>query len=55
MLGRAMRSVFDDTVPLHTPGVPEIREYRVQGYLGDTQAGQPSEPTVVVFAGTMAA
>lgn len=55
LLGRATRSVFDDTVPLHTPGVPEIREYMVQGYIGDTQVGQPSDPKIVVFAGAIAA
>lgn len=55
LLGRATRAVFDDTVPLHTPGVPEIREYMVQGYIGDTQVGQPSDPKIVVFAGAIAA
>ncbi len=55
LLGRATRAVYDDYLPLHTPGVPEIREYMVQGYLGDTQVGQPSDPRVVVFAGAIAA
>ena len=54
-LGRATRAVFDDALPLHTPGVPEIREYMVQGYLGDTQVGQPSDPKIIVFAGAIAA
>jgi len=55
LLGRATRAVFDDTVPLRTPGVPEIREYIVQGYIGDTQVGMPSDPNVAVFAGAIAA
>ena len=54
-LARATRAVYDDRVPLGNPGVPEIREYRVQGYIGDTQVGQPSDPKPVVFAGALAA
>ncbi|HEY2953068.1 MAG TPA: hypothetical protein VGK40_10820 [Verrucomicrobiae bacterium] len=54
-LARATRAVYDDQMPLAHSGVPELREYRVQGFIGDTQVGQPSDPKLVVFAGAMAA
>jgi hypothetical protein len=49
------RSVYDDMRPLAQAGVPEIREYMAQGYIGDRQVGQQSDPKVVVYAGALAA
>lgn len=54
-LDRFTRASYDDSRPLAHAGVPEVREYIVQAYIGDEPVGQPSDPKVVVFAGQMAA
>ena len=42
---------FDDQPPLAQPGVPEEREYRAIGVIGDDEIGQPSDIVAAVFAG----
>ncbi len=54
-LGRVVRASYDDTSALTQPGVPEIKEYMAQAYIGDEPVGQPSDIKVVVFAGNIAA
>ena len=54
-LARANRAVFDDLRPLANPGVAEVREYMVNGVIGDSQVGVPSDAKTVVFAGELAA
>jgi hypothetical protein len=54
-LGRVVRASHDDTSALSQPGVPEIKEYMAQAYIGDDPVGQPSDIKVVVFAGNIAA
>ena len=54
-LGRVLRASFDDTSALTQPGVPEIKEYMAQAFIGDEPVGQPSDLKVVVFAGHIAA
>ena len=54
-LGRVVRASYDDTSALTQPGVPEIKEYMAQAYIGDGPVGQPSDIKVVVFAGNIAA
>lgn len=54
-LDRFTRASYDDTRSLAQAGVPEVREYMVQAYIGDQPVGQPSDPKVVVFGGQLAA
>jgi hypothetical protein len=54
-LGRVTRASYIDPRPLAQPGVPEVREYMAQGYIGDEQVGLPSDSKTVVFAGSLAA
>ena len=54
-LARATRSTYLDTRPLSQPGVPEIREYMAQGYIGDTAVGLVSQSKMVIFTGAIAA
>ena len=42
---------FDDQTPLATAGIPEEREYRASGVIGDDEVGQPSDIISAVFAG----
>jgi len=39
---------YDMTAP-QTPGKPEKREYRMLGYVGDQQMGQPSDIVTAIF------
>ena len=40
---------FIDLTPPQIPGKPEKREYRVLGYVGYQQVGQPSATVTAVF------
>src|SRR5438128_1052969 len=42
-LDSARYSPFVDAAPAATPGIPEIREYRVVGVYKDQEVGQPSD------------
>ena len=54
-LQRLTRSTYDDATPLTQAGVPEIKEYMAQAYIGDEPVGQPSDIKVVLFGGHIAA
>ena len=54
-LTRVTRASYVDTRPLAQPGVPEIREYMAQGFIGDTSVGLPSQSKAVIFTGALAA
>jgi hypothetical protein len=41
---------FLDTTAPQTPGKPEEREYQAIGYVGDKQAGQPSDIVTGIFS-----
>jgi hypothetical protein len=41
---------FMDTTPPQTAGQPEKREYQAIGYVGDKQAGQPSDIVTGIFS-----
>ena len=54
-LTRATRATYVDIRPLAQPGVPEVREYMAQAFIGDTPVGLPSQSKAVIFTGALAA
>ena len=42
---------FFGTTVAQTPGKPEKRQYQALGYVGDNQAGQPSDIVTAVYGG----
>lgn len=55
LLCRMNTATCVDTTPLANPAVPEVREYRVIGVIGDDEIGLPSDPKQVVYAAALAA
>ena len=52
---RVELATCEDTTPLLNPAVPELREYRVVGVIGDAEVGIPSDPKQVIYAANLAA
>ncbi len=51
LLGEDKQSPFIDTRPLAQPGVPELREYMVQGYKDERVVGQQSDIFALLYGG----
>lgn len=51
LLGTDTRSPYEDRRPLQTPGVPELREYRLRYLKDDDELGPYSNLQTVTFAG----
>jgi hypothetical protein len=52
-LSRVTKSKFKDNHPLKTHGVPEVRQYKAIGVVGDVQIGKESNIVSVVYGGDL--
>jgi hypothetical protein len=46
-----MNAPYNDTAPLATPNIPEVREYMARGILNDVEIGLESDIVTATFAG----